>query len=93
MVGSSGSGLFASKHVRVGVPMLGAVLVGYLSLSTVLDGRIQVRTKQQREEEKEESEDRGVRANRSFLPLHCTHSAEFAASLFPATGPHGKELE
>lgn len=31
----------ASKHLRVGLPMVGVVLVGYLSLSSVLKGRIQ----------------------------------------------------
>ena len=31
------------KQLRVGVPMVGVVLIGYLSLSSVLQGRIQVR--------------------------------------------------
>ena len=48
MLGSSGTGLLSSKHVRVGVPMLGAVLIGYVSLSSVLDGRIQVRSEKQK---------------------------------------------
>ncbi|WZN64777.1 cytochrome c oxidase assembly protein COX16 [Chloropicon roscoffensis] len=29
------------KQLRVGVPMVGVVLIGYLSLSSVLQGRIQ----------------------------------------------------